>query len=153
MPYSSTVRHIDLPNAPLYPFGYGLSYTTFTYGEPTLRALLKDGSEVEVGEQPLKCADVVRLTASVEVRNDGECDGREVVQWYVTDPWCSIARPVRELKHFEKRMIGAGETQRFLFEIDPLTDLGFVDGRGHRFLEPGLFTLQVGGRSVDFTLE
>ena len=143
----------DLPSTPLYGFGYGLSYTTFSYGEPTLRALLKDGSEVEVGEQPLKCADVVRLTASVEVRNDGECDGREVVQWYVTDPWCSIARPVRELKHFEKRMIGAGETQRFLFEIDPLTDLGFVDGRGHRFLEPGLFTLQVGGRSVDFTLE
>ncbi len=143
----------DIPSTPLYPFGYGLSYTTFTYGEPALRALLKDGSEVTVGTQPLKRADVVRLTASVEVRNDGERDGREVVQWYVTDPWCSIARPVRELKHFEKRMIGAGETQRFEFRIDPMTDLGFVDAEGRRFLEPGLFTLRVGGRKIDFTLE
>ena len=143
----------DIPSTPLYPFGYGLSYTTFTYGEPTLRALLKDGSEVPVGAQPLKLADVVRLTAEVEVRNDGGRDGREVVQWYVTDPWCSIARPVRELKHFEKQPIKAGEARTFAFRIDPMEDLGFVDAAGRRFLEPGLFTLRVGGRRIDFTLE
>ena len=143
----------DIPSTPLYAFGYGLSYTTFTYGEPTLRALLKDGREVAVGREPLKLADVVRLTAEVEVRNDGGRDGREVVQWYVTDPYCSIARPVRELKHFEKRMIAAGDAQRFEFRIDPMEELGFVDAEGRRFLEPGLFTLRVGGHQVGFTLE
>lgn len=120
---------------------------------PTLRALLKDGSETEVGAEPLKLSDVVRLTARVEVRNDGKMDGREVVQWYITDPYCDITRPVRELRHFEKRMIGAGAAQVFTFEIDPMTDLGFIDGTGRRFIEPGLFTLRVGGHKLDFTLE
>lgn len=143
----------DIPSTPLYPFGYGLSYTTFTYGEPTLYALLKDGSEVEVGPEPLKLADVVSLTAEVEVRNDGKRDGHEVVQWYVTDPWCSIARPVRELKHFEKQPIKAGEARTFVFRIDPMEELGFVDAEGRRFLEPGCFTLRVGGHQIDFTLE
>ena len=143
----------DIPSTPFYEFGYGLSYTTFTYAVPTLRALLKDGSETEVGAEPLKLSDVVRLTARVEVRNDGKMDGREVVQWYITDPYCDITRPVRELRHFEKRMIGAGAAQVFTFEIDPMTDLGFIDGTGRRFIEPGLFTLRVGGHKLDFTLE
>ena len=71
----------------------------------------------------------------------------------MTDPYCSIARPVRELKHFEKQPIKAGEARTFVFRIDPMEELGFVDAEGRRFLEPGRFTLRVGGHQIDFTLE
>ncbi|MBP3482929.1 MAG: DUF4886 domain-containing protein [Alistipes sp.] len=143
----------DIPSTPFYDFGYGLSYTTFEYGKPTLKALLKNGKETEIGTQPLKLADVARITASVEVRNTGSADSHEVVQWYITDPYCSITRPVRELKHFEKRMIKAGEVQTFTFDIDPMEDLGFVDGTGRHFIEGGKFTLGVGEHKTDFILE
>lgn len=87
------------------------------------------------------------------MRNDGGRDGSEVVQWYITDPYGSITRPVKELKHFEKQPIAAGETRKFTFEIDPMTDLGFVDATGRRFIEAGAFTLTVGGHTVGFRLE
>ena len=143
----------DIPSTPLYDFGYGLSYTTFEYGQPVLKALLKDGKEVKVGAQPLKLADVARIKASVEVRNTGSVDSREVVQWYVTDPYCTITRPVKELKHFEKRMIAAGEAQTFVFDIEPMEDLGFVDNTGRRFIEAGEFILHAGKQNVKFTIE
>lgn len=118
------------PLEPLYDFGYGLSYSQFEYGEIAL-----DG-----------------LTASVEVTNVSGVDGKETVLWFIQDPYCSIARPVKELKFFEKRLIRAGQTVKFVFEMDKLRDLGFVDGNGDRFFEPGEFRLYTGGRNLTFTL-
>lgn len=116
------------PLTPLYEFGYGLSYSDFEYSEITL-----DG-----------------LTARVSVTNKSDVDGKEAVLWFVKDPFCSIARPVKELKHFEKRLIKAGETEEFVFEIDKLNDLGFVNSRGERFFEGGEFELMVGDRTLSF---
>ncbi len=143
----------DIPSTPLYEFGYGLSYTTYSYSALELKALMRDGKEVVVGSEPLKLSEVARLRASVSVSNNGARDGKEVVQWYVTDPYSTITRPARELKHFEKRTIRSGETERFSFDADPLTDLGFVDGHGHLYIEGGVFTIEVGGKSVNFRME
>ena len=79
-------------------------------------------------------------------------DGAEVVQWFVSDPISSITRPVKELKHFEKQTIKAGETCIFRFEIDPVRDLGFVDRDGQRFLENGAYLVSVKGRQARFTV-
>ena len=85
MPYSSTVRHIDVPNRNLYPFGYGLSYTTFSYGEM---------------QCPTAFDDKGFLPVSVDVTNTGNYDGEEIVQLYVADKVASMVRPVKELKGF-----------------------------------------------------
>lgn len=117
--------YLDLPDTPMYPFGHGLSYAEFRYGE--IR---------QVSVEPL----VLELT----VTNTSSRDGAESLLWYVSDPVCSITRPVRELKHFEKRLIRAGDSETFRFEVDPLRDLGFVDETGRRFLEPGEYWIQAG---------
>ena len=119
--------YLDLPDTPMYPFGHGLSYAEFRYGE--IR---------QVSVEPL----VLELT----VTNTSSRDGAESLLWYVSDPVCSITRPVRELKHFEKRLIRAGDSETFRFEVDPLRDLGFVDETGRRFLEPGEYWIQAGPR-------
>lgn len=113
----------DMPITPLYEFGHGLSYATFEYSDITL-----DG-----------------LTATVTVKNTSSVDAKEVIQWYVQDPASVITRPVKELRHFEKRMIKAGESETFTFEIDPLRDLGFVDSFGHKYVDPGEYVLSVRG--------
>ena len=88
MPHSSTVRHIDVPNRNLYPFGYGLSYTTFSYGEMQCpKQFNADGT----------------LQVSVDVTNTGGCDGEEIVQLYVADKAASMVRPVKELKGFHSK--------------------------------------------------
>ena len=121
--------YIDgVPVTPLYDFGYGLSYSSFEYSDLAL-----DG-----------------LTARVNVTNNSDRDGKEVVLWYISDPACSIARPVKELKHFEKRLIRAGQTEQFVFEIDKMRDLGFVDNEGRPFFEGGRFILMAGDRSLEF---
>ena len=84
--------------------------------------------------------------------NSGAMDGAETVLWYVSDPVCRIARPVKELKHFEKRMLRSGETHTFSFEIDPERDLSFVDGDGNRFLEAGDYYVIVKDRKLKLTL-
>ena len=83
--------------------------------------------------------------------NTSDRDGKETVLWFIKDPACSIARPVKELKHFEKRLIKAGETEEFVFEIDKMKDLGFVDAEGRQFFEPGEFVLMAGNRQLTFT--
>lgn len=80
-------------------------------------------------------------------------DGMETVHWFISDPACSISRLVKELKYFEKRLIPAGESHTFTFEIDPGRDLGFVDRDGRRFLEPGEYRIIVGGKLVSLTLK
>ena len=128
----------DITSDPLYPFGHGLSYTEFKYGVVTLSA-----SKVKRGE---------KLSAEVTVTNTGKRDGLETVHWFISDPYCSITRPVKELKYFEKQSIKAGETKIFRFDIDLERDLGFVDGNGKRFLETGEYYIQVKDQKVKIEL-
>ena len=101
----------DITSDPLYPFGHGLSYTEFKYGTVTPSV-----TKVKRGD---------RLSVEVTVTNVGARDGAETVHWFISDPYCSITRPVKELKHFEKQLIRAGETKTFRFDIDLERDFGF----------------------------
>lgn len=127
-------KYQDIPSEPLFAFGHGLSYTDFQYGELKLSK-----TSIKRGE---------KLVAEVTVTNAGQRDGAEVVQWFISDPYCSITRPNRELKYFEKKFLKAGESHTFRFEIDPMRDLSFVDTDGHRFLETGDYYIQVKDRKV-----
>ena len=128
----------DIPSTPMYEFGYGLSYTDYEYGD------------LKVSSDTISAGD--KVTATVTVRNAGEMDGKETVQWYVCDPYSSITRPVKELKHFEKRLLRSGEEHVFTFEIDPVHDLSFVDSEGNRFVEPGDFYIIVKDMKAKITL-
>lgn len=128
----------DITSNPLYPFGHGLSYTAFSYGEPHV-----------VGSASLN----EPFTVEVSVTNTGSVDGKEAVLWYVSDPYCSVVtRPVKELKFFEKRLIKAGATEVFRFEVDPSRDLGYMDGDGKYFLENGEFHIMAGDRDLKLVL-
>ncbi len=128
----------DITSNPLYPFGHGLSYTSFSYGEPHV-----------VGSASLN----EPFTVEVSVTNTGSVDGKEAVLWYVSDPYCSVVtRPVKELKFFEKRLIKAGATEVFRFEVDPSRDLGYMDGDGKYFLENGEFHIMAGDRDLKLVL-
>lgn len=119
----------------LFPFGHGLSYTTFTYGKPvaSARTLASDGS----------------LTVKVAVKNTGAVAGKEVVQLYIGDDKCSVLRPVKELKHFQKVALAPGEEKTVTFAITP-DDLKFYDEtRGGWTMEPGKFSVYVGASSAD----
>lgn len=128
----------DITSDPLYPFGHGLSYTEFKYGTVTPSA-----TKVKRGD---------RLSAEVTVTNVGARDGAETVHWFISDPYCSITRPVKELKHFEKQLIKAGETKTFRFDIDLERDFGFVNEDGKRFLEAGEYHILVQGQTVKIEL-
>lgn len=125
-------RYTDIPNKPLYVFGYGLSYTEFTYSEVSLsRELLEEGGE---------------LTASVTVRNTGKQRGAEVVQLYIRDDCGSVARPVRELKGFEKIWLEPGEEKKVSFSITEEI-LKFHDINMNYTAEKGSFTVFIGSDS------
>ena len=125
-------RYIDIPNKPLYTFGYGLSYTEFTYSEVNLsRGLLEEGGE---------------LIASVIVRNTGKRRGAEVVQMYIRDDCGSVARPVRELKGFEKIWLEPGEEKEVSFSITEEI-LKFHDINMNYTAEKGSFTVFIGSDS------
>lgn len=128
----------DITSDPLYPFGHGLSYTEFKYGTVTPSA-----TKVKRGD---------KLSAEVTVTNTGARDGAETVHWFISDPYCSITRPVKELKHFEKQFIKAGETKTFCFDIDLERDFGFVNEDGKRFLEAGEYHILVQGQTVKIEL-
>lgn len=130
--YSS--KYLDNVNEPLYPFGYGLSYTKFTYGDITL------------SKQQITKAD--KLQVSIPVTNSGNYDGEEVVQLYIRDLVGSATRPVKELKGFKKLMLRKGETQVVRFEISA-EDLKFYDKDMRWVAEPGDFMVFVGGNSRD----
>lgn len=127
-------NYLDVSNEPLYPFGYGLSYTTFAYSDIHLSSteMSADGE----------------LTATVTVTNTGSRDGAEVVQLYIRDLVGSVTRPVKELKGFEKIFLKAGESRKVSFSITPELlkfynyDLQFV-------CEPGDFDVMIGGNSQD----
>ena len=133
MPYSSTVRHIDVPNRNLYPFGYGLSYTTFSYGEMQCPSVFDDKGFLPV---------------SVDVTNTGNYDGEEIVQLYVADKVASMVRPVKELKGFQKVFIPKGQTKRVEFKLN-VKDLGFWNNLMQYVVEPGTFEIMVGTNSEE----
>ncbi len=85
-------------------------------------------------------------------KGHGKFDGAETVHWFISDPYCSITRPVKELKHFEKQFIKAGETKTFRFDIDLERDFGFVNEDGRRFLETGEYNIHVLGQTVKIEL-
>lgn len=122
---------------PLYPFGHGLSYTTFEYSEPILEKSELSGSEV--------------LNLSVRVTNTGSREGREVVQLFVSDLVASVPPPVKRLRGFQKITLLPGETKQVSFQL-PLSELSFVNHENRWILEPGEFELSVGGRTKRFQL-
>jgi beta-glucosidase len=127
-------NYLDITNEPLYPFGFGLSYTQFTYGDLQLDKTQLKGNQ--------------KLTASVTVTNSGKYDGAEVVQLYIRDLVGSITRPVKELKGFQKVFLKAGESKTVSFTITP-DDLKFYNNNLKYDWEPGDFTIMTGGSSRD----
>lgn len=125
-------NYIDVDNEPLYPFGYGLSYTTFTYSDVALdKTSMNDKGE---------------LTATVTLTNTGKKDGAEVVQLYIRDLVGSVTRPVKELKGFEKIFLKAGESKKVSFKITPEM-LKFYNYNLDFVCEPGDFEVMIGGDS------
>ena len=127
-------NYIDVPNEPLYPFGYGLSYTQFEYGALQLSAKQLKGNQ--------------KLTVTVPVKNTGKYTGKEVVQLYIRDEVGSITRPVQELKGFNKIELAPGETKNVSFEITPEL-LKFYNGDIKLDWESGDFQIMVGTSSKD----
>ncbi|UKT62552.1 beta-glucosidase BglX [Pedobacter mucosus] len=127
-------NYLDVSNDPLYPFGYGLSYTSFTYGDVKLSSntLSKDKS----------------ITATISVTNSGSTDGKEVVQLYTRDLVGSSTRPVKELKGFQKIDLKAGESKNVTFNISE-NDLKFYNSSLKYVAEPGEFKIFIGTNSRD----
>lgn len=129
-----TSKYLDVPNTPLYPFGYGLSYTSFTYGTPVVSDTLFQTDET--------------VTLSVTVRNTGERAGRETVQFYVRDQVGSVTRPVAQLKGFQQIDLAPGEERTVRFSVTA-ADLAFYRRDMSYGWEPGAFTLSVGPNASD----
>ena len=132
--FSYQSNYLDVRNDPLYPFGYGLSYTTYQYGEVKLdsKTMSPDG----------------QITVTIPVTNTGNRDGIEVVQLYIRDVVGSIARPVKELKGFQRLSLKAGETATATFTIDA-SKLKFYNYDLKEVVEPGEFDVMVGPNSRD----
>lgn len=127
-------NYLDIDNDPLFPFGYGLSYTTFQYGKPSLSsANMTTGGSIKL---------------SVDITNTGNYDGDEVVQLYIRDLVGSVSRPVKELKGFERIRLKKGESKTVTFTITP-DDLKFYNQELEYKNEPGDFEIMVGPNSKD----
>jgi beta-glucosidase len=132
----STASHGRISETTLAEFGAGLSYTTFRYRD------LKLSSATLRGED--------RLVASVKITNTGQRAGAETALWFVTDEVGTVSRPVKQLKHFEKRTLAPGESAVVQFEVQPARDLGFPDEHGIALLEDGGFVIAVGDQKARF---
>ncbi len=127
-------HYSDVEKTPLYPFGYGLSYTSFTYSNlTTLKKTFKKGEKVIV---------------NVDLKNTGKVEGKEVAQLYIHDEFASVIRPVKELKGFELVNLKPGESKTIQFTLTD-QELGFYDNDGNFTIEPGSFKVMVGGNSED----
>ncbi len=129
-------NYLDVPNEPLFPFGYGLSYSSFRYGD-----LNAEKNELKANE---------KLQLSIDLTNTGKYDGAEVVQLYVRDLVGSVTRPVQELKGFKKVFLKAGETQTIPFDLSA-EDLKFYNYSLEYDWEPGDFEIMAGGNSRDIS--
>jgi len=127
-------NYLDVSNEPLYPFGFGLSYTEFGYGDIKLSA-----SEITASDS---------LRVSMDVTNKGSRDGSEIVQLYIRDVVGSVTRPMKELKGFQKISLKAGETRTVNFTLGT-KDLSFYNSELKFVAEPGQFQVFVGGNSRD----
>ena len=127
-------NYTDVTQGPLYPFGYGLSYTTYSYGPVTLSSpTMKAGS---------------KITATATITNTGNRDGDEIVQFYIRDRFASVVRPVKELKGFQRVHLAKGESKAVSFDIDATT-LSYYDSEGKAVLEPGDFDIMIGANSAN----
>ncbi|WP_406845646.1 beta-glucosidase BglX [Flavobacterium soyae] len=125
-------HYSDVEKTPLYPFGYGLSYTSFAYKNLKIaKPSFQKGEKIEI---------------SVDVTNTGNFDGKEIVQLYINDPAASIVRPVKELKGFELIELKKGETKTVHFTLTD-KEIGFYDNDGKFLVEPGIFNVMVGWNS------
>lgn len=125
-------KYADEKNTPLYPFGFGLSYTKYKYSEPKLsNSLLKKGD---------------KITVSVDITNIGKIDGDEIVQLYIRDDISSATRPVKELKGYQRVSLKAGEIKTVNFKLDA-ESLAFYDRDMNYCVEPGTFTIMTGASS------
>ena len=127
-------NYLDVSNEPVYPFGFGLSYTSFSYSDVVLSSKLLKGNQT--------------LTATVTVTNTGTTDGMEVIQLYIRDMVGSVTRPVKELKGFQKVAIKAGESKKISFPVKT-DDLKFYNYDLKYDWEPGEFEIMIGGNSRD----
>ena len=125
-------RYFDLDDSPMYPFGYGLSYTSYEY------------SDLEIS--------VEDLTAQVTLRNTGKRAGRETVFWYLSDPEATLTQPIRRLIAFEQVDLAPGEERHLTLQLDRMHDLAYIDPTGKKVFEPGRFILSVGGEKAEFTV-
>lgn len=125
--------YIDLPNSPKYPFGYGLSYTTFSYSEPVLSKTTMNASE--------------KIEVKILVTNTGNYDGKETVQLYIRDLVGSVVRPVKQLIGFQQVFLKKGETREVTFTVS-INDLKFYNDALNLVAEPGDFEVFVGGSSA-----
>ena len=131
-------KYADEKNTPLYPFGFGLSYTTYSYSAPKLSSGTFKKDET--------------LSVTVDVTNTGEIDGEEIVQMYIRDKVSSATRPVKELKGYQRVALKAGETKTVSFDIDA-ESLAFYDINMAYCVEPGEFTIMTGSSSNDEDLK
>lgn len=131
-----TSYYLDTGYGPLFPFGYGLSYTTFEYGKPSVE-------KAELGRDDV-------LKVSFELKNTGRYEGTEVAQLYVQDKVGSVVRPVKELKRFERITLAPGESRTVTFEL-PVSELAFWNFDMEYVVEPGDFRLWVAGDSASGT--
>lgn len=131
---SARLEYVDSSALPLFPFGWGLSYSSFKYGN--------------VSVSPSSIGPEGKTTVTVDVTNTSNIPGNEVVQLYIRDEVSSVTRPVKELKGFRRVAIDSGKTRKVDFTLGP-DDLSFLNRDMHRVVEPGTFKIMVGGNSVD----
>lgn len=126
-------NYLDVSNTPLYPFGYGLSYTEFKYGDMSL------------SNDTISMTETLKVT--IPVTNTGKFDGTETVQLYIRDLYADVTRPIKELKSFKKVMIKKGQTENIVFEIDS-DNLKYYNSEFKYSVEPGMFDIMVGPNSA-----
>ena len=131
-------RYLDSSVEPLYPFGYGLSYTKFEFSNFSL--------------SKNKIAEIEELVASVDIKNIGEISGEEIVQLYIHDKVATLSRPVRELKAFKKISLQAGETKKVKFSLSD-EDFKYYDKNNKWNIEPGIIEIFVGANSQDLLMK